>query len=132
MSYGIQITGIEDLLKKLDAVGDTKSLKDGMSSVALSLTSKLKQYPPAPANSSYQRTGTLRHRWTYAVDDDGSEAVIGNFTPYAPYVQGREQQRWYHKRTGWQTAEDLLDGKKDDIVKVLRQFIQKALDGKGG
>ena len=131
MSYGVQIEGIEDLLKRLDAAGDTKTLRDGMTSVAVSLTTKLKQYPPSPANSSYQRTGTLRHRWTYAVDDDGSEAVIGNATPYAPYVQGRENQTWYHKRTGWQTAENLLDGKKEDIVKVLRQFIQNALDGRG-
>jgi hypothetical protein len=131
MSYGVQIEGVDDLLKRLDAVGDTKTLRDGMTSVAVSLTTKLKQYPPAPANSSYQRTGTLRHRWTYAVDDDGSDAVIGNFTPYAPLVQGRESQTWFHKRTGWQTAENLLDGKKEDIVKVLRQFIQKALDGRG-
>lgn len=131
MSYGVQIDGIEDLIKRLDAVGDTKTLRDGMTSVAVSLTTKLKQYPLAPASSSYQRTGTLRHRWTYAVDDDGSEAVIGNFTPYAPYVQGRESQTWFHKRTGWQTAENLLDGKKEDIVKILKQFIQNALDGRG-
>lgn len=131
MSYGVQIEGIDDLLKRLDVVGDTKTLRDGMTSVAVSLTTKLKQYPPAPANSSYQRTGTLRHRWTYAVDDDGSEAVIGNVTPYAPYVQGRESQTWFHKRTGWQTAENLLDGKKEDIVKILKQFIQNALDGRG-
>lgn len=131
MSYGVQIEGIEDLIKRLDAAGDTKTLRDGMTSVAVSLTTKLKQYPPKPANSSYQRTGTLRHRWTYAVDDDGSEAVIGNVTPYAPYVQGRESQTWYHKRTGWQTAENLLDGKKEDIVKILKQFIQNALDGRG-
>ena len=129
MSYGIQITGIEDLLKKLDAVGDTKSLKDGMSSVALSLTSKLKQYPPAPSTSSYQRTGTLRRRWTWAVDDDGSEAIIGNNTPYAPFVQGRDGQTWFHARTGWLTAEDLLDQKKNDIVQMLRAFLQKALGG---
>ena len=71
MSYGVQIEGIDELLKRLDAVGDTKTLRDGMTSVAVSLTTKLKQYPPAPARSTYRRTGTLRHRWTYAVDDDG-------------------------------------------------------------
>lgn len=131
MSYSIQIDGIESLLKRLDAVNDTKTLHDGMTSVALSLSSKLKQYPPKPPTSSYQRTRTLGHRWTYAVSDDGSEAVIGNNTPYAPYVQGREDQTWFHRRTGWETAENLLDKKKDDIVKVLRQFIQKALDGRG-
>ena len=131
MSYGVEITGIDDLLKRLDAAGDTRSLKGAMSSVALSLSTKLKKYPPAPAWSKYQRTGTLRHRWTWAVDDDGSEAIIGNFTPYAPYVQGRDTQTWYHARTGWLTAEHLLDQKKDDIVKMIRAFIEKALGGKG-
>lgn len=131
MSYGVEITGIDDLLKRLDAAGDTRSLKGAMSSVALSLSTKLKQYPPAPAGSTYRRTGTLRHRWTWAVDDDGSEAVIGNSTPYAPYVQGRDNQTWYHRRTGWLTAEHLLDAKKNDIVTILRAFIQKALEGRG-
>lgn len=135
--YEVSVDGIDDLVKRLDDAGDTKTLRDGMTAVAQSITSVMKVYPPKPAGSKYQRTMQLRNKWTYAVDDDGSRAIIGNFAvnkqgePYAPYVQGREQQTWFHKLTGWKTAEDTLDERKDKITEILRAFITRALERKG-
>lgn len=128
--YEVSVDGIDDLVKRLGEAGDTKTLKDGMTAVAQSITSVMKVYPPKPEGSTYQRTMQLRNRWTFGVDDDGSKAIIGNYTPYAPYVQGREKQTWYHARTGWKTAEDTLDNRREKITEILRAFITRALERK--
>lgn len=131
MSFEVRIEGIDDLVKRLDAAGDTKVLKDGMKSIGLSISTHMKIYPPAPASSSYQRTGNLMKRWTSKVEGDGSAVTIGNNAPYAKLVQSAEQQTWFHARTGWSTLERTVDDRKDYIVGVLRAFIQNALNGKG-
>ena len=131
MSFEVKVEGIEDLLRRLDAAGDNKPLKDGMKAIGTSLSTRMKIYPPQPASSQYQRTGNLMKRWTNKVSDDGSWLTVGNNAPYAKWVQGRSFQTWYHARTGWSTLEGTLDDRKDQIVEILRAFIQNALNGKG-
>lgn len=130
-NYSVTITGIDDLLAKLDAAGDDTTLRKGLTAIGVSLSTNLKIYPPKPGHSTYDRTGTLRKRWTSQVSNDGAVLKVGNTTPYAKWVQGAEFQTWYHARTGWQTAEGLLDKKKPQIIQILRAFIQNALNGKG-
>lgn len=131
MSFEVRIEGIDDLLKRLDAAGSTKPLKDGMKAIATSISTRMKIYPPKPASSQYQRTGNLMKRWTNKVADDGSWASVGNNAPYAKWVQGAEFQTWYHTRTGWPTLEGTLEDRKDQIVTILTAFMQNALNGKG-
>ena len=130
MSYEVTIDGIGELVNRLEAAGNKGAIKDGLDAVSLSLVTNLKIYPPKPPSSTYQRTMQLRNKWTWEVNNDGYESVIGNSTPYAPFVQGRETQAWYHTRTGWKTAEDTLDQKRQNIVDIMKQFLQNALDGK--
>src|ERR1051326_6773624 len=47
----------------------------------------------------YQRTGTLGRKWTSTVHPiaGGIEGVVGNDTPYGPFVQGGSTQAAYHR-----------------------------------
>ena len=130
--YSVTVDGIEDLVKRLDIAGGPGGnvIKDAMELSAFQVREKVQVYPPKPAASSYVRTGDLRKHWGYEVSDDGFEAKIGNAIEYAPYVQGRSSQVWYHKRTGWKTAESVLDAMKDNIQKIFVRLIQARLDGK--
>lgn len=130
MSYSVTIDGIEPLIQKLEAAGNGQAVRDGLEAVSLSLASSLKVYPPKPPASTYDRTMQLRNHWTYEISNDGYAAQIGNNVPYAPYVQGREQQTWFHRKTGWKTAEDTLDQRRSNIIDVMKQFLQNALNGK--
>ena len=129
MSFEIRIDGIDDLVKRLDAAGSTKPLKDGMKAIGTSISTRMKVYPPAPASSSYQRTGNLMKRWTSKVEGDGSAVTVGNNAPYARLVQSMDEQTWFHTRTGWSTLEGTLNDRKDQIVEILRAFLQNALNG---
>jgi len=127
VSFEIQITGIDELLKRLDAAGSTKPLKDGMKAIGTSISTRMKIYPPKPASSSYARTGNLMHRWTNKVAGDGSSVTIGNNAPYAKFVQSAEMQTWFHAKAKWSTLEGVVEDRQDQIVEILRAFIQNAL-----
>ena len=70
-------------------------------------------YPPAPANSSYRRTGTLGRTIgagggradIYSVERVGSgyEATLGTRLEYAPYVIG-ERQAWMRAGRWWKLS----------------------------
>jgi len=152
MSYGVTIEGIDDLLRRLDKVADgSKALRDGMLRSADYVKGKLKVYPKASGkpqpfktdnsrrwffanlrdgkiNVPYERTRTLMDKWASEVSGDGLTAKIGNNTPYAQIVQGRDKQSPYHSGT-WQTAEDTLDDSKGHITEEIRAVIQAALNG---
>lgn len=129
MSFEIRIDGIDDLVKRLDAAGSTKPLKDGMKAIGTSISTRMKVYPPAPVSSSYQRTGNLMKRWTSKVEGDGSAVTVGNNAPYARLVQSMDEQTWFHTRTGWSTLEGVVNDRRDQIVEILRAFLQNALNG---
>lgn len=152
MSYGITIEGLDDLLARLDKISDgSKALHDGMQRAADMVQGKVKVYPKASGkpqpfktdksrrwffanlregniNVPYKRGPTLGTKWAVEVAGDGSWAKIGNNTPYAKLVQGRDDQAAYHKGT-WQTAEDTLDDNTKNVVEELRAVIQAALNG---
>jgi hypothetical protein len=66
----------------------------------------LREYPPVPAGSRYQRTFRLRGGWQH-VRGPGSVGRLVNRVPYAQYVQGQRQRR-FHRARGWQTTDDVL------------------------
>lgn len=125
--YSVTIEGLDELLKRLDIL---RPLKDGMKAASIYFVKIMKVYPPKPPKSTYQRTMALRNRWTYYVSENAEMSVIGNNTPYAPYVQGRDDQTWFHKRTGWGVAEDTLDVEKDNITEYIAIPIRDYLNGK--
>jgi len=87
----------------------------------LLLAGELATYPPAPADSSYDRTGLLGREWTIAtpeVQSLGAEFVgaIGTGVIYAEYVQG-EEQAWMHVGV-WQTAQEIADDRRRRIMAI--------------
>ena len=129
-NYEVTLTGVDELIDRLEAAGDTDTLRDGMKAIGVSLSTNLKIYPPKPPHSTYNRTGTLRKRWAYQVSNDGGVLKLGNTTPYAKWVQSDETQTWYHAMAGWQTAETLVEKKKNMITEILKVFIENALKGR--
>ena len=130
--FTVTIDGVEELSRRLQIEGGLggNPLRDGMAAAAFDTVQKVQLYPPVPKNSSYVRTGALYHSWTREVSDSGLEAKIGSKIPYAPYVQGRMSQTWYHRRTGWKLAEVVVEQNIDRIKKIITGFIQARLDGK--
>lgn len=85
----------------------------------LEVGAELAEYPDAPPNSSYRRTGTLGRLWTTArpewqASGSGFEGKLGNATPYGPYVQG-ERQALVH-RGRWKTVRVIEDARRASII----------------
>lgn len=95
-----------------------KSLKDG----SLQLPWRRGQ------SSKSQRLGT---RWTIQFRDNGRAAVIGNNAGYAPYVQDKERQSLYHKRTGWPTIQGVASKESKAVKAIITKHYQKVIDSKG-
>lgn len=90
----------------------------------LGLIPEVADYPSAPANSSYRRTGTLGRLWTSARPEwrpmaNGFEGSIGNATPYGHWVQGEDQARRMGA-IGWVKAEKRLQDAKSRIEDIFR------------
>ena len=66
------------------------------------------------------RTGTLGRRWTTKVDRNRLEGRVGNVTKYARFVQDEERQAGFH-RGRWQTAQDVAEKARPDIVRIFEQ-----------
>jgi hypothetical protein len=99
---------------------------DAMEAGLLHLAGAAADYPPAPAESTYRRTGTLGRLWTQArpvvagVQGALVQGRIGNRTPYGPYVQDPAQQAWFH-RGRWQTTEDVVRDEAGAVEQLLAQ-----------
>jgi hypothetical protein len=133
--YSVTLLNDKELLKRLDNAVGIETLRDGLNEVGLEFQTAMKVYPPVPPGSTFQRTMTIRNKWTREVASDGSQVVVGNNAErkgiqYAPYVQGREKQAKWHQRNGWSTAEGTLQLNLDRYKKILLSFIKGALNGK--
>ena len=76
----------------------------------------LQYYPPR--KSKYKRTYNLRFGWQAQDWGDGVNIRIVNDVPYAPYVQGDNDQAWMHKGV-WRTVQVVLDDNVDGIVQSI-------------
>ena len=78
---------------------------------------------------AYATSQALGRSWNVQVKGVGTgvKAIIGTPVTYAPFVQSRERQVWFHKARGWQTIEDALDKKRDELQEYFRRVIERAL-----
>lgn len=133
--YSVTITGTEDLIKRLEALGDSKTIRGSLESIGLEMVTKdMMKYPPVVEGSKYQRTLKLRNSWDYRVSDDGYLVEIGSSeeaVPYNRYVMDRDYQTHTHQWHGWKTVQGILQSRLEWIKKTIRDDIQKALDGRG-
>ena len=141
----VTVRGLDDAIKKLEAVGRPGALRRPMTKSVAHLHDKIAKYPPSssansPSNgySWYERgfgtrarTGqawptseTLGRRWTHEVDADGKRGVVGNNAGYGPYVQGAEQQAAFHAARGWETDKQVAEREQDKIVHFFEDEIE--------
>ena len=121
MSADITID-VSQALKKLDPKEMEEALRTGLRGAADLIRADIKTYPPAPAGSSYVRTGTLGRSWASKVSK--LEAIIGNVTAYARYVQGADTQAWMH-RGRWRTTAQVAKARTADVQKLLEAAISR-------
>lgn len=133
----VTIRGVDEVIRKLEAVGRPGALRRPMTRSVAHLHDKIGKYPPSsiansPGNgySWYERgfgtrsrTGrgwptseTLGRRWTHEVSPDGKTGRVGNNASYGPYVQSAERQAAFHARRGWETDEQVAAKEADTVV----------------
>lgn len=107
------------------------------------MRTRLMQYPPAPAGSTYNRTFALQQGWrtatvsfdidvTYTIDSVPSitnadaSVNISNNVPYAKWVQRRATQSAVH-RGRWNTVDDVAEQETPDFVNRIQDFLTQLL-----
>ena len=125
----IQIKGVAELIAKLGKAAAVQVLEPPMQRGVYRLQRAMQEYPPAPRNSRYVRTGTLGRRWTTRIvrSSNGLTGTVGNNTVYGPLVQSSRFQARMHKRTGWRTDQGAVDKERAAIVADFERAIQAAL-----
>ena len=108
LSY--EFVGEEQVENILDVLSNPGFLAKTFQEIGSQLALDLAVYPPEPPGSTYRRTNTLGRRWTHvtSVSLFSIRAIIGNNTPYAPYVQAEGMQASIHEGR-WQTDEDVIE-----------------------
>ena len=131
-----RIVGIEALmkkLKKLSAPELTSEMRKTTEKAVKYVHGQVPGYPPAPAGSSYGRTGNLGREINTEVKAMGTDIVgiIGSPTPYAPWVISDEAaggigpQAWMHKGRWWvlqgvvRKAQGVVNSFFDDMMRRL-------------
>lgn len=146
MDFQFELDGVGETTGALERIRNLKRLAGQMEIAVKNIQFALKLYPPqikgvhamfvsdkqrryffaALADGTiqvpYRRTRTLGKRWTTKVEfiNGGVVGTVGNVTPYAPLVQGRETQAGIHYMH-WQTAETTLDVMANDIFETLSE-----------
>lgn len=130
MSYGIRITGIKEIQRKL-GIDLNPAIKAATMAIALEIQNEVAPYSPASAANSpssnrwYERgygpkwrlkdgavhgrktSETLGRRWGIATRGRVGH-VLGNIASYAKWVHGEKTQARVHKARGWVTDETAI------------------------
>jgi hypothetical protein len=103
-------------------------LEQAMEQALMVLQGEAADYPAAPQDTTYRRTGTLGRRWVGAarvIQAEGSGAGlvgrVGNITAYAGLVQGPNDQLAVHKAHGWRTTKDIVRDNQEAIMGLLER-----------
>ena len=149
----ITISGVPQLLRKLDAITADRTLRTAMVASLVLLQSDLQQYPKPPAPGSfpgfvsvkqrrwffaalrkgeitvpYRRTGLLGRAWTRRITGRGLGMVgfVGNVTgrTYGRYVQDSKRQARIHQRR-WSTVQSVARRRRAAVVHEFQAAIQR-------
>lgn len=143
------IDGLEEFRAKVERIraaleaefpgGAMGELETVTTQALMLLATYAAEYPPAPADSSYRRTGTLGRLWMAAtphvtVSGHVLDARIANATPYGPYVQDPERQAAQH-RGRWKTTDQVVEEHAEEIAPLLAQagyrIVQRVAEAAG-
>ena len=124
MSETVTIRGDKELLAKLKKL-EPRRQEAAMKAMGAHVSGKMKVYPPQRP-TTYVRTGILGKRWDYKAKQE--EVRVFNPTDYASYVQGDEDQTWFHKLTGWQTLKKTVQANTEELVNLLKKQVDRILE----
>ena len=129
MTANITIRGIPELERKLGRLAAVKTLRPPMEKAVRIVEAEAKIYPPPPPASSYARTGTLGRQWLGRVENRSTSllGIVGNRTPYAPWVQSPTKQAWMHKGR-WPTTENIVEKTNRQIAGAFEDAIRKVIN----
>lgn len=130
MAGEIEITGVDRVVARLGRVKGIDHLRPPMIRGVARLHQAIAVYPPQPQGSSYVRTGSLGRKWVTKVAQSVGELIgsIGNNLWYAPLVQSQRLQAWMHKRTGWQTDQQVMERERGNIIRDFQQAIREVIN----
>jgi len=154
MSVTIEIEGLDRLQGKLKTLESGQYLASVLQAAALDIKGYMGWYPPSTiANDSSQlrwyergfgprwrrKDGTisgyhtsemLDRKWAAArphVSARGLSARVGVRVSYAPYVQSKEHQAWFHRARGWRTDADAVRERGPHIIRQVQSAVQDIL-----
>lgn len=154
LTISIEPRGLAELVAKFGRVTSLQVLRVPMTQGLALLHNDLATYPTASHNPQpfksersrrwffaalrdgrltvpYRRTGNLGRSWTSEISEgaDSLLGVVGNVRSYAPWVQSADQRSSYFEGSGWVTDEQAFNRRKDQIVNMFTEAIDKALAG---
>lgn len=146
MAVKMVIRGLSELQAKLGQAQARmpKFLQDTTLKAVLYVHAHMPAYPPAPAGSTYRRTGTLGRTVTSLMGTEPTAlsrvegslfgkvtGIVGTRLSYAPWVIDEDRQTRSHKANGWWTLQkvvrDLRKGIRGVYEKALHDFVEKEL-----
>lgn len=150
MNFSIEIKGVEELIAKLDTLQKFNHVRGVISQQGVFLQRQLRKYPravhaPNPLIRSnprvrraffyhlnhgdidvpYKRTRRLGQSWTSYSSLNGFTVTVENNMPYAPLVQGWDEQVTQHRWSGWLTEKGALDLYKPQIEARIMAALEK-------
>lgn len=124
MAVSVRVDATE-VINALRQAANLRGFRRGLAVAGAHILAKLASYPPQPPNSSYRRTGRLGRSWTMSGGRGGLQVIIGNATPYAPQVQGIDEQLDLFREIGWLTPRDVVDRYSSDIVRLVEYYVRQ-------
>ena len=146
----LEIRGVEELVAKLDTLQKFNYVRSVISQQGVFLQRQLRKYPravhaPNPLIRSdsrvrrgffyhlkqgdirvpYKRTRRLGQSWTSYSSMNGFTVTVENNMPYAPLVQGWEDQVTQHKWSGWLTDKGAINLYGKQIEAKIMAAIEK-------
>ena len=70
----------------------------------------------------YSRTSQLGQSWAVA-QPQPLQVIVGNATPYGPFVQGAGSQTLYHKRQMWKNTDDIANSEASAVANLVKQAL---------
>lgn len=154
MTVTIKVTGLAKLAERLNVV---PGLKAGILAAADYAKGKIAIYPAkteanrpgrvdahgrelgyyergmgwhSPSGRQYKTSETLGRSWSVETKNQGYTGVVGTKASYAPYVQDRDRQAWFHGLRGWKTVQDFAEKEIGKLKQIIKSSIVSYMNRK--
>lgn len=130
---GVEIVGLDHILGVLARIKNMgREAEEPTRSLLRLMRDRLRQYPPPPPASRYQRTYALQSSWqeTVFLDAAGARGVVESVgVPYGRYVQDEASQAWMHQGRGWPTTQSVAAEADQEAAAVIYEHWMQSILG---